>query len=116
LSANAKKKQTESATTPDGRVFTREVNNLLFKHQARNYETMLSAGSLVDAGTNLGLAGGNTTSLALQTMLSRILVSVHLEQIIGLFAQCADHGVEKLVHLSSQMRDFGLDVNDFARR
>jgi hypothetical protein len=41
LSTNAKKKQTESATTPDGRVFTREVNNANFKHdQVCNYETM----------------------------------------------------------------------------
>jgi hypothetical protein len=47
LSTNAKKKETESVTTPDGRLFTREVNNVNFKCQARNHETsMLTAGSL----------------------------------------------------------------------
>jgi hypothetical protein len=45
LSTNAKKKETESVTTPDGRLFTREVNNVNFKCQARNHETMLTAGS-----------------------------------------------------------------------
>jgi hypothetical protein len=54
LSANAKKKQTESVTPADGRAFTREVNNVNFKCQVRNYETMLAAGSLLDGGANHG--------------------------------------------------------------
>lgn len=39
LSSNSKKKQqTESVTTPDGRIFTRECNNMKLKYQIRNYE------------------------------------------------------------------------------
>jgi hypothetical protein len=57
LPANAKKKQTESVTTPDNWKFTQEIDNLDFKHQACNCETMLFVGSLVDNGTNGGLTG-----------------------------------------------------------
>jgi hypothetical protein len=63
LSANAKKKQTESVTPSDGRAFTREVNNVNFKCQARNCETMLAASSPVDGGANGGLTGSNMSRI-----------------------------------------------------
>ena len=37
-------------------------------------------------------------------------------EIVGLFSQCANCGIGKSVHSSVQMRDFGLDVNDVARK
>jgi hypothetical protein len=35
---------------------------------------------------------------------------------VGLFSQYADYGIGKSIHSSIQMRDFGLDVNDVARK
>jgi hypothetical protein len=134
LASNAKKKETESVTTPDGRVFTREVTNVNFKYQVRNYETILTTGSLVDGGANGGLAGSDMrciemtfakadvsgiadndlTDLGIGTFAA--LIETTEGEIIGLFSQYADYGIGKSVHSSSQMRDFGLDVNDVARR
>ena len=37
-------------------------------------------------------------------------------EIVGLFSQCANCGIGKSVHSSMQMRDFGLDVSDVARK
>jgi hypothetical protein len=129
-----KKKKTESVRTPDGRVFTRECDNVNFKHQIRNYETSVAACSLVDGGANRGLAGGDMrriemsfakadvsgigdtdlTDLAIGTFAA--VIETTDGKIVGLFSQHADHGIGKSVNTSSQMRDFGLDVNDVARR
>jgi hypothetical protein len=46
LASNSRKKKTKSVTTPNGRVFTRECNNVNVKYQIRDYETVLSDGSL----------------------------------------------------------------------
>jgi hypothetical protein len=133
-SSNSKKKKTESVTTPDGRVFTRECNNVNFKYQIRNYETSVATGSLVDGGANKGLAGSDMrriemtlakadvsgigdadlTDLAIGTFAA--VIETTDGKIVGLFSQCADYGIGKSVHSSSQMRDFGLDANDVARR
>jgi hypothetical protein len=134
-SAN-KKKQTESVTTPDGRALTREVDNVNFKRQARNHDNVLARGSLVDGGANGGLAGSDVrhvemTLAAPEANLSGVadndlkdlgihafaaLVETTEGKVVGLFAQHADRGIRKLVHSSSQMCNFGLDVNDVARR
>jgi hypothetical protein len=134
LASNSKKKETESVTTPDGRVFTTDVNNANFKYQVRNYDTILSTGSLVDGGANGGLTGSDMrciemtlakadvsgiaendlTDLGIGTFAA--LIETTEGEIIGLFSQYADYGTGKSVHSSSQMRDFGLDVNDVARR
>jgi hypothetical protein len=136
LSSNSKKKKkkTEPVTIPDGRAFTRECDNVNFKCQIRNYETSVSTGSLVDGGANGGLAGsdmrriemtlakadvsgiGDTdlTDLAIGTFAA--VIERTDGEIVGLFSQCADYGIGKSVHSSSQMRDFGLDANDVPRR
>jgi hypothetical protein len=134
LSSNSKKQKTELVTTPDGRVFTRECNNVNFKYQIRNYETSVSTGSLVDGGANGGLAGSDMrriemtlakadvsgigdadlTDLAIGTFAA--VIETTDGEIVGLFSQHADYGIGKSVHSSSQMCDFGLDVNDSARR
>ena len=108
LSSNSKKKKTESVTTPDGRVFTRECNNVNFKHQIRNCETSLAAGSLVDGGANGGLAGSDMrriemtlaeadvsgigdadlTDLAIGTFAA--VIETTDGEIVGLFSQHAD--------------------------
>jgi hypothetical protein len=44
------------------------------------------------------------------------LVETTEGEMVRLFAQHADCGIGKLVHLSSQMHNFGLDVNDVTRR
>jgi hypothetical protein len=134
FSTNAKKKETESATTCDGGVFTREVENVNFKCQARNYETMVCAGSLVDGGANGGLAGSNMRRIEMTLATADVsgiannnlkdlgigafvaLIETTEGEIVGLFAQHADCGIGKLVHSSSQTRNFGLDVNDVAKR
>jgi hypothetical protein len=135
LSTNAKKKQTESVTTPDGREFTREVNNVNFKHQVRNYEVILAAGSLVGGGTNGGLASSNMRRIEMSLAKANVsgvanndlkclgagalaaLIEATEGEIVRLFAQCADCAIGKSVHSSShKMCAFGLDVNDVARR
>jgi hypothetical protein len=63
LSATAKKKQTKSVTPSDRRVFAREVNNVNFKCQTRNCETMLAVSSLVDGGANGGLTGSDMSRI-----------------------------------------------------
>jgi hypothetical protein len=133
LSSNSKKKKTESVTTPDGRVFTRECNNVNFKYQIRNYETSIATGSLVDGGANGGLAGSDMRRIEMTlakadvsgigdadlTDLAIGIFAAVIEttdgKIVGLFSQYADYGIGKSVHSSSQMRDFGLDANDVAR-
>jgi hypothetical protein len=134
LSSNSKKKQTESVTTPDGKVYTREANNVTLKYQVRNYETILATGSLVDGGANGGLAGSDMRRIEMTLAKADVsgiadndlkdlgigtfaaLIETTEGEIVGLFAQYADYGIGKSVHSSSQMRDFGLDVNDVSRR
>jgi hypothetical protein len=134
LSSNSKKKQTESSTTPDGKVCTREANNVTLKCQVRNYETTLAAGSLVDGGANGGLAGSDVRRVEMTLAKADVsgiadndlkdlgvgtfaaLIETTEGEIVGLFAQHADCGIGKSVHSSSQMRDFGSHANDVARR
>ena len=56
LASNSRTKQTESVTTPDRQVFTRECYTVNVKYQIHNYETVIPTGSLVDGGANGGLA------------------------------------------------------------
>ena len=90
LSANSKKKQQiESVTTPDGRAFTRECNNVNFKCQIRNYETKTNAGSPVDGGANGGLAGSDVRRIEMtlaKANVSGIADDDPKDQGIGTFA------------------------------
>jgi hypothetical protein len=130
LTPNAKRKETELVTTPDGRTVTQDVNNINFRCQLRNCETLLSAGSLVDGGAKGGLAGGNMRCIEMTLAKADVpgvadndlqdlgirafaaLIETTEGKIVGLFAQHdADCGIGKSVHSSSQMRDFGLDMS-----
>jgi hypothetical protein len=121
LSSKSQKKTTESVTTPDGRLFTRECKNVNIKYQIRNYETTASTGSLVDGGANGGLAGSDMRNIEMTLTKADVsgiadndltdlgigtfaaVIETTEGKIIGLFSQYADYGIGKSVHSSNQI-------------
>ena len=106
-----------------------------FKYQIRNYETEITIVSLIDGGTNGGLAGSdmlrtdmtlakadvsriadnNLKDLGIGTF-ATVVETTDGEILVSLFSQSANYGIGKFVHSNSQMHDFGLDVNSIARK
>ncbi len=77
-----------------------------FKYTIRNYETLPITGSLVDGGA--GIADNDLIDLGIGTFAA--VIETTDGKIVGLFLQYADYGIGKSIHLSSQMRNFGLDA------
>jgi hypothetical protein len=118
-----------------GQTWYREVNSIRLKYRLYNYErASVDKGSLIDGGANGGMSGDDVIVLektndscdvtgVAQNSIDNLavctvagLVQSTTGPIIAIFSQYAHYGKGKTVHSASQLRSFGLDVNDISRK
>jgi hypothetical protein len=109
------------------------VSRAHMQYTLSNHDTTHTQGSLIDGGANSGLSGsdvrvmeetlfeanvsgiGDTslTNLRLATITG--VIETTLGPILGIFHQYAHLGTGKTIHLCTQMRAYGVDVDDLPR-